>query len=252
MLCTCLLPELKTAAASNNTYDQYLADFIVTDEYAKSYMTTDCSLPYRTFVEGWRNDTENSVALAAWEALTFDGNIVGYNEKLIAYYQTILFDIILGNDEELPAIETMKSVAENTKLDVFKTVVGAATSTDEEALEEFARLKKLKPTDAEYKEMVANIKEMDTFSKSLSAVGAFSEILDHSANIVELAENLGAIQAVNDRKEYLKIILTDMSSKTTDKNLQEACARMVTLLDNALNSSEVIAVAVGAEGVKVL
>ena len=94
-----------TATAENNmTYDQYLADYLASNSSAQSYINREFYLPYRKYVEDRQNSAVYQGLLSAWEIATFDGSAASKADKAVAYYETILYDTIIGDTSKFPIV----------------------------------------------------------------------------------------------------------------------------------------------------
>ena len=229
-----------SAATTDQSYDQYLSDYFLSDVTARHYINHDLVLPYRKFVED-RQEPVFQGLLAAWEIATFDGTAAGKADKAVAYYETILYDTIIGDVESgLPIIETLNSTASAIKAGVFKTIFEYCESLDEYELVDLVELENISTNDPLFNTLVDQLGMCQDLKEAFKVVNKTSDIIGDAKTIVEVIDRASALEALTENKVQMQQLLSDMGNSTSDPALALACTKMVAILDDTYSSQEVI------------
>ena len=86
-------------AATYSNFQQFLADYNLNyNRY--SFWVNEFKSPYRSYVETKKNSSTYQVLLNAWRVATFTPkDDMEYAMEEVAYYQTILFDILYEGEK---------------------------------------------------------------------------------------------------------------------------------------------------------
>ena len=69
--------------------------------------------------------------LSAWEIATFDGSAASKADKAVAYYETILYDTIIGDTSKFPIVNALDSTFSSIKAGTYETIFEYCESLDE-------------------------------------------------------------------------------------------------------------------------
>ena len=117
--------ETAELADSIPTYNQFLADDIYENGHGRRYSLykNDFSTPYRAYVQKYKSDPTWQSLLGAWRIATFSlSDITSYSNKEVAYYETILFDMLYQGNDVLSLTGELKKAANSIEISTLSKV----------------------------------------------------------------------------------------------------------------------------------
>lgn len=228
MFITFSVGTLEAGAASSESFDTYLADYLLTNESAQSYINRDFKLPYRKYVEDRRNSLAYQSLLEAWEIMTFDGKVADKTGKCVAYYETVLYDTIYGGLDENSELNNITSNVSSIKAGTMKTLMEYCADLDKYELEDIK-----KGTDL-YDTLLNQFALCDTLKDGFDAINDLKDQLDKCKNVYEAFEKVAKVEALVENQEQIKKIVTDIGNNSLNPALKLACARMTVIMDDII------------------
>lgn len=216
------------SAASSESYDTYLADYLLTDKTAQSYINRDFKLPYRKYVEDRRNSLTYTAMLEAWEILTFDAKLADKTGKCVAYYETILYDTIYGGLDGNSELNDLTSVVASAKAGTMKTLM----EYNEELIN--FELKDIKKGSELYNTLVKEFVTCETLKDAFKTISDLKDQLDKCKDLYEAVEKVAKVEALVENQEQIKKIVTDIGDSTANPALKLACARITVIMDDVI------------------
>lgn len=215
-------------ASISQSYETYLADYLLTSEYAQSYINRDFYIPYRKYVEDRRNSDFYQGLLTAWTIATFDGSVSGL-KKATAYYETILYDILFGRLDVNATLNDVSSIVDSTKAGTMETLLEYCQNLDESLMADWEKtmdFDTIEQGSALYSELAGQFVYCDNLKDLFSEFNDLQESIDKCKDIAEAIEKISKVKALSDKFDELIIIVTDISTNTNDPALKAACARL--------------------------
>ena len=248
MLFTFSVSTFSATAATSTTYDQYLADYLISSAEAQSYINRDYYIPYRKYVEDRKNSDVYQGLLAAWEIATFNGSAASKADKAVAYYETILYDTIVGDTSSFPIVDTLDSTFSSIKAGTYKTIFDYCASLDEFELVDLVELEDISLNDPLFNDLVKQLSLCQELKESFKLLDTASDVIGDAKTIVEVIDRVSALEALTENKNQMKQILTDINTSTSDPALALACLKMSSVLDDTYSSDTVIKGLLAGEG----
>ena len=241
--------NIGAAAATAETYDQYLADYLISSSEAQSYIRRDYYLPYRKYVEDRKNSAAYQGLLTAWEVATFSGSAASKANKAVAYYETILYDSIIGDITSCaPIVNTLDSTFSSIKASTYKTIFDYCESLDEFALVDLVELEDISLDDPLFNKLVKELAICENLKESFKLLDTATDVIGDAKTIVEVIDRVSALEALTENKIQMQKVLTDINASTSDSALAAASLKMITVLDETYSSDAVIKGILAGEG----
>ncbi len=191
--------------------------------------------------------------LSAWEIATFDGSAASKADKAVAYYETILYDTIIGDTNKFPIVNALDSTFSSIKAETYETIFEYCESLDEFELVDLVEIEDISLNDPLFNDLVDQLADCKELKESFKLFGKVSDVIGDAKTIVEVIDRVSALEALTENKNQMKQILTDINTATDDPALALACLKMSSVLDETYSSEEVIRGLLAGEGlVKVL
>ena len=223
-------------SVSNVGYQLYLADDLLWDLTARLFITGDYICPYRKLVQDRRNNTGFLATVAAWEIATFDlSDIIKYNDKSIAYYEAILFDIFCDSQKTEQGIDNADQIYKSINHEIAKSLVKLDSTILKQSVEE------LKADPELYKSFVSELEGLECLSDTFEFLGDFITILEVGTNVIDVIDKCAKIQTALVVYTEAGEILDDIASRTSDISLAMACQRFKLLFEKVIDEADLVA-----------
>ncbi len=220
--------NFEAEAAVSASYDTYLADFLLNDATAQSYINREYSIPYRKYVEDRRNSLTYTAMLEAWEILTFDAKLADKSGKCVAYYETILYDTIYGGLDGNSELNDLTSKVSSVKASTMKTLMEYSEDLVDYELEDIK-----KGTDL-YNTLIKEFVACEALKDAFENISDLKDQLDKCKDLYEAVEKVAKVEALVENQEQIKKIVTDIGNSTANPALKLACARMTVIMDDVI------------------
>lgn len=232
MLFSLSTSELSASAGINQSYETYLADYLLSSEHSQSYINRDFYIPYRKYVEDRRNSDVYQGLLTAWTIATFDGSVNGL-KKATAYYETILYDTLFGGLEGNAALNDVSSIVDSTKAGTMETLLEYCQNLDESLMADWEKsmdFDSIEQGSALYADLAGQFVYCDNLKELFSEFSDLQDGINKCKDIAEAIEKVSKVKALSDKFDELTIIVTDISTNTNDPALKAACARLIAIM----------------------
>lgn len=228
MLASFSVGTFEAGATVSASYETYLADYLLTNETAQSYINRDFKLPYRKFVEDRRNSLTYTAMLEAWEILTFDAKLADKTGKCVAYYETILYDTIYGGLDGNSELNDLTSAVASAKAGTMKTLMEYSEELIDFNLEDVEKGSEL------YNTLIKEFVTCETLKDAFETISDLKDQLDKCKDLYEAIEKVSKVEALVENQEQIKKIVTDIGNSTANPALKLACARMTVIMDDVI------------------
>ncbi len=232
--------DITVNAATSDDYELYLADYLCQNQNAQDYINGENYLPYRVFVEGRRYDPTYISLVAAWQVATFSlKSPTEYSTKVVGYYETILFDIICGEQNSASALEDLDNLVDSCEASSLKKVYSMYGELSK------IPLKDMDKNSTEYKNMMKTISGLNFMKDAFDCINNFGDVLGYCNDIYDYLSKCSKLQAVAQKMNGIDTILMKISSKTSDPALAKACDNVAKLCSESLDSAMVKSIFIG-------
>lgn len=228
MLASFSVGTFEAGAAVSASYDTYLADYLLTNETAQSYINRDFKLPYRKYVEDRRNSLTYTAMLEAWEILTFDAKLADKTGKCVAYYETILYDTIYGGLDGNSELNDLTSKVSSVKASTMKTLMEYSENLIDYELEDIKKGTEL------YDTLIKEFVTCEALKDAFENISDLKDQLDKCKDLYEAVEKVAKVEALVENQEQIKKIVTDIGNSSSNPALKLACARMTVIMDDVI------------------
>ena len=246
VLCTILILFQSIASSEEiPTYNQFLADYNYNfNNY--QFFNGNVKLPYRSYVETKREDSVYQGTLVAWKIATFELNdLVEYTEKEVAFYETILYDVLSHGNE----YESLSGSLEKAVKTVQASSMQKVTEFFSENIKSFKDTPTSSLTTNELSKLNEALQSCEELTDVFKAIGGVEKVLGYVDNIEELFYKLAKVQSILENSNETVNILNMMKANTSNIAFSIAIDNMILALSEiatpegvaALFASEVAA-----------
>ena len=227
------------ASSESPTYDQFLAEQYLHGGFPYNYYINEFELPYRSCVEEKRQSKFYQGNLAAWEIATFDlSNIIDLSTKRYKFNETMLFDVLYSDSDELKVMSNLDKVVKSTQASTIKKILKQSNKDEIELMK-----KQISSLTGDERARVQDmIKQCETKVDNIAKFDKYFDYLDYAVTLEDFFNKCVKINVVRSQtSESMQTVLENIKNTTSDKNLSAAITEMNILcsseLDNVLADS---------------
>lgn len=252
ILSFCLYPASTTVnATSGVTYDQYFADYIASNSIPQQYINREHYMPYRKYVEDRKNSMVYSGLIFAWKAATFEGDIGEIADKEVAYYETILYDTLIG-DISNNLVDSIDNACNSIEADVWESIYEYINEFyPEEAASVYSQIENISTDDEMFNTICYLLPDCKELENAYGFIDNVSDVADYSKKISDVVKRAAALEAIIETRNEMRQYLSDMSNATNDPALSLACSKMILILDDRFVNDDVKKMLIAGETMNV-
>ena len=225
------------AADSNLSYDQYKADYYISVGYDR-YLSSDFTLPYRSIVEGNRNNTAYQGLINTWQIATFNlSDTVQLSKRKAGIYETFLFDILYKGSDPTNTSEMLNRVVKAVESSTMKKV---CEFTGEE-LPVYIRMNLSKMDKNQIEKLGSALKSCDELKGVFKSISTISNVLDYATDVEDLIYKLCKASVIAKLGNEYADVLNAVSNSTNDQSMKYACAELASICSNMMTEEQIIA-----------
>ena len=236
-----------SAATAEDEYQTYLSDYLLENTVAQDYINRKDPLPYRMYVEQRRNNPAYDALVTSWRVGTFSlSDITKYADKEVAYYETILFDILLDDESGSSVLDDIDNLTDSIYASSFKKLY----SMYSEIMKPNAAL--MDTSSNEYKQFMKASKELKGMSKAFELIDNVDKYYSYCTDTADFVKKCSQVQSVAVNYSMLGDILTDISSRTSNLALKAACTEFRGMINSSVDNLLVQEIFIERKGAKIL
>ena len=225
------------AVDSNLSYDQYKADYYISVGYDR-YLSSDFTLPYRSIVEGNRNNIAYQGLINAWQIATFNlSDTVQLSKRKAGIYETFLFDILYKGSDPTNTSEILNKVVKAVESSTMKKV---CEFTGEE-LPVYIRMNLSKMDKNQIEKLGSALKSCDELKGVFKSISTISNVLDYATDVEDLIYKLCKASVIAKLGNEYADVLNAVSNRTNDQSMKYACTELASICSNMMTEEQIIA-----------
>ncbi len=225
------------AADSNLSYDQYKADYYISVGYDR-YLSSDFTLPYRSIVEGNRNNIAYQGLINAWQIATFNlSDTVQLSKRKAGIYETFLFDILYKGNDPTNMSEMLNKVVKAVESSTMKKV---CEFTGEE-LPTYIRMNLSTMDKNQIEKLGSALKSCDELKGVFKSISTISNVLEYATDVEDLIYKLCKASVIAKLGNEYADVLNAVSNRTNDQSMKYACTELASICNNMMTEEQIIA-----------
>ena len=218
------------------------------------YMTTDYVSPYRFIVDDRKDSIVWNGLLTAWRVATFDitSEVTNFNKEL-AYYDTILFNILYDSDSDSLGTSFISAYADKVgdAEKEWRQISASTWNKLSKVNEAFKTSDAIHADDSEWvKSFNAQLQEIGDIQEAMKVIGDVTKYLGYCKTAVDTVEKISKIEVLLKNTDETASVLLDMRN-SCEKNLPNsllllsALDEYYSIISHSLTSEQIAALFAG-------